>query len=416
MLSVDRVLRGMGAPGFETQMFVELAGRADARRLREAVARLSRAYPVVTARLIEEGRPRWQFRPGALAPLREVELTGNDEVLEYAGQLLSTPADPAVSDPLRFHLLHRPDGRDVFHLQYNHTLMDNTAAVALVRQINQSTGPLVISRRDGIRAYLRRFPYRQRKAAMDQLKGWSRSMQGGVAVLGRPRATPTEPMRLRLATRRLSAADTAALQGRAVRACGFPSLSMAVMASTFRALGQLTPQKWKDGCNFLAGIGVDLGLRGAEDLLLHNLVSVVPVRARSEELGDWTELTRLLSRQLRDRLADQSDLGMLQWTALHRKRPQQMRWILDLVLRIGFSLWYAYFGTLDAVGETFCGTPVEEVYYAGPSWAPMGMTLLANQWRSRLCLQATYVADSVPDALAEDFLNAIVCDLENTPA
>ena len=41
----------------------------------------------------------------------------------------------------------------------------------------------------------------------------------------------------------------------------------------------------------------------------------------------------------------------------------------------------------------------------------MGLTLLANQFRGRLRLQATYVSDSVSDAAASAFLHALVSDL-----
>ena len=45
LLSVDRILRGIGTPGFETQSLVWLAGRIDVNRLRTALVRLSDAIP-----------------------------------------------------------------------------------------------------------------------------------------------------------------------------------------------------------------------------------------------------------------------------------------------------------------------------------------------------------------------------------
>ena len=41
----------------------------------------------------------------------------------------------------------------------------------------------------------------------------------------------------------------------------------------------------------------------------------------------------------------------------------------------------------------------------------MGMTLIANQFRGRLLLQATYVPESVPEGLANEFLDGVVEDL-----
>jgi hypothetical protein len=41
----------------------------------------------------------------------------------------------------------------------------------------------------------------------------------------------------------------------------------------------------------------------------------------------------------------------------------------------------------------------------------VGVTLLVNQFRGRLMLQATYVPDAVPDAVAGEFLDLVVGDL-----
>ena len=137
----------------------------------------------------------------------------------------------------------------------------------------------------------------------------------------------------------------------------------------------------------------------------------MPVRAPLSDLKNRDQLTHMLSRQFRESLADEIDLGMLQCLSTLSGRPRQTRWLLDLALKTGFSLWYAYFGTLDGVGDSFCGAAIENMFYTGPSWAPMGMTLLANQFAGRLCLQTTYVPDVVPTGLAEEFLDAVVEDL-----
>jgi hypothetical protein len=403
-------------------MFVWLSGRADTDGLRTALGRLSRLYPVVTSRLIEtgSGRSRWQFRRGAQCGLRETTLdsAAPSAVLDYAGRLLSTPCDPAEVDPLRLELLHRPDGRDVLLLQYNHTLMDNHAAIHLVREIdrlawdgvhNRQDAPQV-GQRDLIRDYLKRFPLQRRKAAMRTLEPWARSFRGGVATLGQGTGAPGT-QQIRIASRRLLEAETGALQTYVAGVCGFPSLSMALVGSAFRAIARLSPQTASDRDNFVAGIGIDLGLRGKQGLIFQNLASLIPVHVRSEHLHDYDALMRMLSRQMWERLASDSDLGMLQWTSVLSKRPRQTRFILNLVLRIGFSLWYGYFGAVDAVGDSFCGAAIEEVYYTGPSWSPVGMTLLANQFRGRLLLQASYVPDAVPEALANQFLDEVMADL-----
>src|SRR5262245_9217853 len=142
MLAVDGMLRRTGGSGFETQMFVALLDRIDPKRLRKALARLYECRPVIASRLIDgggPGEPFWRLRRDAVVPLGEADLESSELecLLDHAGRLLSQPTDLSADDPIRFHLLHRPDGRDVFLLQYNHALMDNNAAVPLLQEIDR---------------------------------------------------------------------------------------------------------------------------------------------------------------------------------------------------------------------------------------------------------------------------------------
>src|SRR5262245_47403518 len=134
MWCVDRAIRGMGYPGFKTQMLVWLSGRVDAASLGRAIAQLSRRHPVIASRLTEsddddDAEVYWSFRPGSVCPLREATLESADReaVLDHAAKLLSAIDDPSQADPMAFHLLHRGNGRDVFLIQYNHMLTDNGA-------------------------------------------------------------------------------------------------------------------------------------------------------------------------------------------------------------------------------------------------------------------------------------------------
>jgi hypothetical protein len=223
--------------------------------------------------------------------------------LGHAGRLLSEPSDPAAADPIRFHLLHRPGGPDVFLMQYNHALMDNGASVLLLQEIDRLSRGVPDGaagdgggRRDLVWEYLRRFPRgRRRQAATDTLRLWGRSVRGGVVSLSRG-AAGTGSGQVRIAARCLGQEATRALQARVIRANGFPSPSMALAGSAFRAVGRLTPRQGAGGRRFLAGIGIDLGLRGRTGPIFHNLVSVVPVGAAAEDLGDRDALVRMLIR------------------------------------------------------------------------------------------------------------------------
>jgi hypothetical protein len=422
LVAVDRLLRGMGGMGFETQTLVWTSARIDAGALRTAIGRLGERHPVITARLDEFGDagPCWRFLPGDGPTVCETTLSSAEPaaVLDHAGSLLSGPSDPAAVDPIRFHLLHRPDGTDVFLMQYNHALMDNNASVLLLREIDRLSRGMPASAagegrpRDLIWEYLRRYPRkRRRQAATDTLRLWGRLVRGGVAVLTTG-AAGARSGQVRLATRCLGPDATRALQERVVRTNGFPSLSMAVAAGAFRAIGGLAPRQGAVRRRLLAGIGLDLGLRGRTGPIFQNLMSMVPVGAGLEDLGDRDSLVRLLSRQLRERLAGDADLGMLQMVAHLGKRPRpDSLWAIEHSLRHGFSLWYAYFGALDAVGESFCDAPVETVFCTGPAWPPLGMTLLVNQHRGSLLFQATSTPDTVPEGLAHRFLDQVVDDL-----
>jgi hypothetical protein len=426
MLAVDRAVRGLGGPGFETQMLVWLGGRADVAGLRGRLARFGARHPVAAARLVE--RPsgaRWRFRPGAGCPLVETRLDSAEPsaVLDHAARLLSTPGPLEDTDPIRFHLLHRPDGRDVLVVQYNHALMDNTAAVPLLRELDRPDDGGTDGRDGGrgewggvIRGYVRRYDRERRRRALEGcVRLWRGGARGGVVQVGRPGAQPAGSAGVRIAARCLESAETIALRARVLRTCRFPHLSMAVLGSAFRALARFAPPG-PGAANLTAGIGIELGLRRVREPLFGNPVSLVPIRASAGDLDDRDELVRRLGRQFREHLQAGMDVGLLQLFPWLLRRPADARWLLNGGLRQGFSLWYAHFGAVDDVGERLGGATVEDVWFTGPTWPPMGLTLLVNQFRGRLRFQATYLPESVPEPVVEAFLNELLADLVRAAA
>ena len=416
----NRALRALGAPGFETQMLVWLSARIDGPRLRAALARVQQAEPVLASHLAA-GRfadRHWQASDRAVPLLIEADLPSAEpeQALTHAARILSTPRDLHATSPVEFHLLHSPDGRDLVLMHYNHTALDNNAAVLLMRRIDRvfagDAPTAVADKGDAILHYLRRFARaRRRQAARATIDAWRRWQRGGIVLLGRRDANRPRQLELRVVTRTIDADASAALQAHTLRVCGLPSLSMALLGSAFRAIaGQASEQRARNA-GFCAGIGVDLGLRGPDGPIFHNLMSLVPIHAAWADLDDRDTLLRALSRQFRERLAADMDLGVLQLATLFSRRPRYAEWALDIFFRHSFSLWYGYFGSLDSLGSTWCGVPIEDAFFIGPSWPPMGLTLLANQFRGRLRLQATYVSHSVSDAAASAFLHALVSDL-----
>ena len=265
--------------------------------------------------------------------------------------------------------------------------------------------------------YLRRIPRdRRRRAVQSTGRQWGRAWLGGITSLGHGRSAGPGTMPVMIVGRRLDAATTSAVRARTQTILGVPSLSMALAASAFRAVDRLAPRNGRVGRNLIAGLGVDLGLRRHNGPLFQNLVSLVPLHATTEDLNDRDALVQLLGRQLRNELAAGADLGVLQQAALMGRQPwYDSHWLVDMGLRHGLSLWYAYFGALDAVGERFCGAGVEDVFFAGPCWPPLGLTLVVNQFRGRLLFQVTYVPEEVPSTVAEAFLDHVVNDLTTPP-
>ena len=191
--------------------------------------------------LEEQGGPCWQFRPEARCSLRETTLGSAEPeaVLEHAAELLSAGGDLERAEPTQFHVLRRPNGHDVFLMQYNHTLMDNRAALGLLREINRCfkarrvTGDgLRATQGDFVRDYLRRFERSRRMtAASTSTELWRKIAHDGAIMLGRPAPDDGKPLRLGIAARSLPAHETRALNSRVLRTCGFPSLSMALLAT-----------------------------------------------------------------------------------------------------------------------------------------------------------------------------------------
>jgi hypothetical protein len=199
------------------------------------------------------------------------------------------------------------------------------------------------------------------------------------------------------------------LHAHIVRICGVPNLSMAVLACAYRAIGRLADSAPGDYLN--TGIGVDLGLNRRGAPALQNLTTLVPLRIARDDLGARDALIHLLSTTLRELLTHDMDLGVLELATTFGRQQRRARWTVELLLRYCVSLWYGSFGTLRGLGPKFCGAAVEEVFSAGPTWSPVGLTLLVNQFAGRLHLQATYMPESVSDNLANDFLDAVVADL-----
>jgi hypothetical protein len=423
LLSLNRVLSSSGYAGFETQMFVWLDGRADTPALRSALARLSLRHPILTARLNEHapGGPCWQYRRGAECPLDEVTLDSADRqaALDHAARLLALSGNPATNDPIRFSLIHRPDGRDLFVMQYSHVLMDNFAALPLIGEIDRLSAGMESAESpmppapDLLAQHLQRFPRRRRlRAALRTALLRLRTLRGPVTVLPRTcDARTAGPVEYRFTTRIVSQRDLETVECRMRRAAALPSMSIVLLASVFQSFRKLRAPEQAENGNFIVGLGVEFGRRDKAQAVFQSLASIVPVRARMEQLADRDELVSVLAGELRHRLHRDIDLGTVQLASMFQNWPRLTKWAVSRVFRFGYSLWYAYFGTQDHPSQEFCGAPISDIYYAASTWSPFGITLIANQSRGRLILNATYLPELIADSTANEFLDSIVAGL-----
>jgi hypothetical protein len=421
----ERSVREMGYPGFETQMLLWLSGRLNVARLRQSLLHLTQRRPVVTARLSgskesSENQPCWCLQE---APVELIEFTLTsaepDAVIQYAAESISKNHDLAVNAPLRFHLVHRSNGQDVFLMQYSHVLMDKSASVLVLREINelywqQKEQPIamVVEPPNLLHRYLMRLPIAQRRAASRGAVELHKSvMRGRAAILGTGAEAKPGRATLCVATRMLERQSARALYDRSANVCGLPNLSMVVLASAFRTIERLGSAERNATRNYVAAIGLDMKQRQEDRELLQNLISVVPIFAQPGKLADRDRLVRNLSQQMRDRLRDRVDWGMLRLVNTFHRNPRYIRWVAEHLARWTYSLWYAYFGSLDAIGDRFCGLSIESAYYIGPTWSPMGLSLLANQFQGRMHFQVTYDPELVGSNGGEAFLDALLEDL-----
>lgn len=422
MLVVHRELRGIGVPGFKTQTIVSLGAHADPAALRSALDAVARRHPILTSLLSRDGR-FWLPREGFGLPLRERDLAESHEacVLAECGRLLGEDQPLERDGAIHFFLLHRPDGRDVFVMQYDHVLMDNGDAMPLLREIRQALRPGYealpppkADRPDLIEEHLRRFPLRRRLLSVVRLVRlrFMKLRPGAITVgRGRKRGEAFGPAVFGTASRALSVEATAALEAGIVERCGFPALSMGLLASAFRAVREFAPpEPPRSRRQFIVGLGINVPARGRGPFF-QNRPGAMPLNVARGEMGGRDGLHRLLNARLRGYLEKQIELAGLQMGVVDRRFDMGRSRFIATLLRKAYSIWYALF-VLDDSGEPFAGAPVEEVFQAASTWPTMGLTLLSTKFQGRLRFTLTYMPEFVAKETAEAFLDWMVADLE----
>lgn len=422
--AVDAGVRATGGAGFETQTIVWLDRQVDIGGLKSALDAFAKRYPVVTSHLERarlSGKLSWRFRPDRECVLQErwLHSANESEVWQCAAELLSRPRDLYADAPIDFHVLHLPDERDVLLMQYNHTLMDNPAAILVLREIDRLSRD---ESDDATRQELENCDQVQRFLAVHSR--WERlaaawrtvslrvgSLRSDIGLFGGEASSDVEPNKVRILAAELSADEVREITKSVVERCHVPGLSMALLASVLRA-GQLTELADIANCRFTTGIGLELGLRSDDGPLFQNLSSVVPIVV-GQNVENKEQLTSELNSQLRDRLRQRIDFGVVELGALFYRQQRFMKFAMRRLMRYGYSVWFAHFGPSDPIGDQFLNASIQHIRFVGPSWPSAGITVITNQFAGRLNVQLTYTPACISDATAKSFLNAFLQDLRS---
>jgi hypothetical protein len=140
--AADLGMRARGADGYLLQGHVWFRGRVDEQLLAEAVRRLGRAYPVLTARLVRGRRRRashWRLRADADCPFDLAHAPAEDgAICGEAEALFHSPSDPIEHDPVRFRLLRASSGGDVLLVQWSHVLADGKVGEFILGELDRA--------------------------------------------------------------------------------------------------------------------------------------------------------------------------------------------------------------------------------------------------------------------------------------
>lgn len=459
MLVAHEGMRRMGHPGFQCQTHIWLDGRLDVDRFKPALAKLRAVYPVIVSRLMrdERGRPMWRFDAVREVEFVEHSLSGSEssDIWRYGEGLFETPLDLDQRDPIGFHLLHLPDGRDVLIVRFSHVLMDGKSpefalaeidrlfaeieapsdgaqrsirAATLKEQwsdpggsfsetksadaLGRNAGAANMRDIDELDQQLRRHGFRKRLASSWNVIRSQIKLPIQSAVMARGDISNWVFKPLRILVREMDEARTKAAADRVRRLCGFANLSPAVLASVFRAIRELSDKPITRRTGFKTDVPLNLRAPGQIHPVFRNYMSFIQMSARPGELNDRDALTRTLNAYMRDQLRRGVDVGTIQMmTIMSRMEKLLARHLLDRMRKDPISLGFGFLGQVLPSLEQFCGRRVDRLYSLNASISPPGMVLQVIQFRGKMSLVMTYIGSVVSDELANRFAEFIMDDL-----
>jgi len=393
----------------------------DVERMRRALARLKDAHPVVCSRLEQpaRGAPYWHYRRGE--PVTFVEAQSSDDdpaaVCRYAERLFEKAADPREANPIEFHLLHMPDGRDVLMLRWWHALMDGKAPEYVIHELNrlamtEEAPPAIVAGDDAFVAYLRSRSRRHRaRCVLQTLRGQFTLPYRAVTLMAaEARGGSMRPVGVHVQS--LSPETTQRVAARTRGLCGFVNYSAAMVSSVFRALRRLSPGGARHRTLYQTDLPLNLRPATSTTPIFHNLMTFIHLSARPAALDDRDALVRSLNAQMREQLRRGVDVGNAQLAAFMARFPRLLRrHIAERWRHRPLAVNFGFQGPLFAGVDHVCGTRIEQLSTLNTPAAPPGLTIQANLFGGGLNFNVCYSPTVVSEALVREFVVAVEEDL-----
>ncbi len=440
-LALDAMMRRTGQGRNLGQAVVELDGRVDLARLRDAAARLAAAHPIVHARLRRglAGAPAWSLRRAiGTVPVslwREPDVASRDDrdgtVVETAQRAfearLDEPLEPEVGRSLRLDVVDRGDGGSSVAVTFAHVLLDALGADSLLVELDRLSHAGGTSRaggegaggerrdgdappsilpaerdRPGWRARLRRAAPSGRR--LDELERTGfRSLADAQTLPGRAR--------YRVLT--LDRACAAVAFARAERTCGPVATMPFFLACALRAHARVFRARGVDPGGYVLSVPVQTRPKRAAGAIFQNHVSILFFHVTCAEASSTDAIVATVRSQLASAMRARLDLAFSAGLELARRIPSRL---YVAAVRRRFhgeicSFFHSYTGPFAPALATFLDVPVRNAYHAPAVAAPPGTGLFVGERHGRLNVTLAWREPALGDGEATLLLDQAVAAL-----
>ena len=406
--AADAASRRLGLPEATIQLVLELDGRLDVPRIRQAVAAVQRAYPVLRASCeisAWTGRPRWRLYPkqgSAAEPVQVHDASPSVDapVTDILERFLARPR-PAL--PLELRVYQGRSGGDLVLVRWPHALMDGRSGYSIVEDIDRLFHePAALAERvcagDEYAERLLPGSLRERiRAALRALSRPAGSTPRFAHLASGP--IPANLGRLRCITRPLTPDQIVRARQRAEQLCGPGNLGLYLRACGLRALHQTMPRAVPGDALYTVLNVLDNRRKRQHAAVCRNLTSSLSLTVPAAVVMDRRHVGRMLRQQMRAhvRARSMTQIASLLW--LLTRLPTA--WLGAAVYsnlrpgrcaepRLGAipppSLPIGLVPPFVRPMRTFCGVGLRNYYGCRPAVPDTGFAIDANLTPERLNL------------------------------